>query len=80
MEPIYPESSADINTEIVESISVDHLSGELGLRFDAIKVSVEGDEEYLLRGAQETLKHSLEVILEYHSEKTLGKKPKDSSF
>lgn len=57
--------------EIVETVSVDDLSHELGLRFDSIKIDVEGAELEVLKGGSEALKHAREVIMEYHSEKLL---------
>ena len=69
-------NSFGIITETVESISVDDLGMELGVRFDVIKIDVEGAEVELLKGAKKTLTHSREVILEYHSEKLLEESKK----
>lgn len=68
---INPESSLDSNVETVECISVDDLSKEYSLRFDVIKINVEGAELEVLKGSLETLRYSREVIMEYHSEKLL---------
>jgi FkbM family methyltransferase len=58
-------------SEISETISVDDLSTSLGVKFDVIKIDVEGAEVDLLRGAKQTLACSREVIMEYHSRKLL---------
>jgi len=58
---------------VSETITVDDLSKCLGLRFDAIKIDVEGAEVDVLYGAKETLKTTREVIMECHNQKLLEK-------
>jgi FkbM family methyltransferase len=70
MNSVYQKSYED-RFEIVETVSLDDLSRELSLSFDCIKIDVEGAELEVLKGGNETLKRTREVILEYHSEELL---------
>lgn len=50
-----------------ERVSVDDLAGRLGLKFDSMKIDIEGDEVKALKGAEMTLKVLRELIMEVHS-------------
>jgi hypothetical protein len=60
-------NSVGLFAEILETISVDDLGANLGVKFDVIKIDVEGAEVDLLKGAEQTLTYAREVIMEYHS-------------
>lgn len=51
------ESSLDAFTSSVSTITLDELSTALCLRFDVIKIDVEGSEHEVLKGADETLRN-----------------------
>ncbi len=48
-------------------VSVDELARRLGLKFDAMKIDIEGDEAKALKGSQTTLHGLRELIMEVHS-------------
>lgn len=50
-----------------ERVSVDDLARRLGLKFDSMKIDIEGDEVKALEGSEMTLKALRELIMEVHS-------------
>ncbi len=57
---------SDISCE-GERISVDDIAERLGVRFDVMKIDIEGDEAKALIGSKRTLQGLRELIVEVHS-------------
>ena len=50
-----------------DRVSVDDLARRLGLKFDSMKIDIEGDEVKALKGSELTLRTLRELIMEAHS-------------
>jgi len=56
------------HVEYVQTVTIDRLSSSMNTRFTVLKIDVENAEVEALKGAEETLKHVREVVVEYHSD------------
>ena len=56
------------HVEYVQTVTIDRLSSSLNSEFTVLKIDVENAEVEALKGAEQTLKHVKEVVIEYHSD------------
>lgn len=56
------------HVEYVQTVTIDKLASSLNTRFTVLKIDVENAEVEALKGAEETLRHVKEVVIEFHSD------------